>query len=80
MQEGSVPKGCDDFDDRLVRHHLFSYLAPQIELLLSRGKMTKYQQMNSFFIIVLHEEIANGILTVLQNAAVTITIYFVRIA
>lgn len=41
--------------------------------------MTKYQQMNSFFIIVLHEEIANGILTVLQNAAVTITIYFVRI-
>lgn len=41
--------------------------------------MTKYKQMNSFFIVVMSEKIANGVLTVLQNAAVTITIYFVRI-
>lgn len=41
--------------------------------------MTKYKQMHSFFIIVMGEKIANGVLTVLQNAAVTITIYFVRI-
>lgn len=79
MEGGSVPKGLYDIGDRLVRHHLLSNLIPQIELLLFRGEMTKYQQMNSFFIIVLGEKIANGILTVLQNAAVTITIYFVRI-
>lgn len=79
MEGGSVPKGLYDIDDRLVRHHLLSNLAPQIEFLLFRGKMTKYQQMNSFLIIVLGEKIANGILTVLQNAAVTITMYFVRI-
>lgn len=75
MKGGSVPKGFYDIDDRLVRHHLLSNLAPQIELLLLRGKMTEYQHMNSLFIIVLGEKIADGILTVLQNAAVTITIY-----